>query len=80
MRAAGIPEDQLDAAAVSAEFAITQAAADVTNRPANAVTGSLAYRVPQQNIVTPGNAFRFYRWHDRIRGWPKWPLNPLGNL
>lgn len=50
LRAAGIPEDQLDAALYQQNLQ-SQAAADVANRPANAVTGSLAYRIPQ-NIVT----------------------------
>jgi hypothetical protein len=50
LRAAGTPEDQLDAALYQQNLQ-SQAAADVANRPANAVTGSLAYRIPQ-NIVT----------------------------
>ena len=56
LRAAGIPEDQLDAALYQQNLQ-SQAAADVANRPANAVTGSLAYRIPQNIATSLGTHF-----------------------
>ena len=56
LRAAGIPEDQLDAALYQQNLQ-SQAAADVANRPANAVTGSLAYRIPQNIVTSLGTHF-----------------------